>query len=159
TGDELELAALLDAAEAIAATHPGWRLDRAAQLGIFAFSKVVMWNDLDARADELGGSPIVAHLARGAGGAFEQPSPGARSAVSAASAASAVSAVSAVSDSAAPRELLAPLDADASQLAAIAAAGAGASFVLQGPPGTGKSQTIANLIVHCMAHGKTVLFV
>ncbi len=179
TGDELELAALLDAAEAIAATRPGWRLDRAAQLGIFAFSKVVMWNDLDARADELVGSPIVAHLARGAGSAFEQPSPSARTAVSAASAVSTVSAVTAVtaandgtaprellapldaaaSDSTAPRELFAPLDADASQLAAIAAAGAGASFVLQGPPGTGKSQTIANLIVHCMAHGKTVLFV
>src|SRR6185369_8622230 len=53
TGEELELAALLDAAEAIAASRPGWRLDRAAQLGIFAFGKVVMWNDLDARADEL----------------------------------------------------------------------------------------------------------
>src|SRR5690606_9380729 len=44
-------------------------------------------------------------------------------------------------------------------LAAVAAAGAGASFVLQGPPGTGKSQTIANLIVHCVSQGKTVLFV
>ncbi|TMQ08204.1 MAG: hypothetical protein E6J91_33770 [Deltaproteobacteria bacterium] len=56
-------------------------------------------------------------------------------------------------------DLLAPLDADASQLAAVAAAAAGASFVLQGPPGTGKSQTIANLIAHCVAHGQTVLFV
>ena len=92
TGDDLELAALLDAAEAIAAARPGWRLERSAQLGIFAFSKIVMWNDLDARAGELVESPIVAHLARGAGVAFEQPSPAARNAVSAVTAQSVVSA-------------------------------------------------------------------
>src|SRR3954468_5785645 len=45
-GDELDLAAVLDAAEAIAATRPRWRVDRAAQLGIFAFGKFVMWHDL-----------------------------------------------------------------------------------------------------------------
>ena len=31
--------------------------------------------------------------------------------------------------------------------------------MLFGPPGTGKSQTIANAITNCLAHGKTVLFV
>jgi very-short-patch-repair endonuclease len=143
-GDELDLAAVLAAAEAIAVTRPGWRLERAAQLGVMSFAKFVMWNDLDARADELIDSPIVAHLARGVGVAFAQPSVAASEAVAATTAAA---------------EILAPLDADASQIAAIAAAGAGASFVLQGPPGTGKSQTIANLIVHCVTHGKTVLFV
>jgi hypothetical protein len=30
---------------------------------------------------------------------------------------------------------------------------------MQGPPGTGKSQTIANIIAECIAHGKSVLFV
>ena len=39
------------------------------------------------------------------------------------------------------------------------AAAAGQDFVLEGPPGTGKSQTIANIIAHCLAHGKRVLFV
>jgi hypothetical protein len=92
-------------------------------------------------------SPIVAHLARGAGVAFGQPSH------------AAAVAVGASPGSVDAADVLAPLDADASQLAAVAAAGAGASFVLQGPPGTGKSQTIANVIAHCMAHGKTVLFV
>ena len=56
-------------------------------------------------------------------------------------------------------DVVAPLDADASQLSAIAAAGAGGSFVLQGAPGTGKSQTIANLMVHCATQGKSVLVV
>ncbi|HEX2688057.1 MAG TPA: DUF4011 domain-containing protein, partial [Kofleriaceae bacterium] len=150
-GDELDVAALLDAAAAITAVRPGWQLARAAQLGIFSFGKFVMWNDLDARAGELIGSPVVAHLASGTGDAFAQPSPAAQQRVTAVPGDQEAAA--------AARELLAPLDADASQLAAIAAAGAGASFVLQGPPGTGKSQTIANLIVHCVAHGKTVLFV
>ena len=48
---------------------------------------------------------------------------------------------------------------DASQLAAIAKAREGTSFVIQGPPGTGKSQTITNLIADCVADGKRVLFV
>lgn len=49
-------------------------------------------------------------------------------------------------------------DADASQLAAIAAALRGESFGLQGPPGAGKSQTIANLIAAALAKGERVLF-
>lgn len=145
--DDLDLARLLDAADAIAAAQPGWRVERAAALGIFRFAKFVLWNDLDARASELIASPVVAHLAAGGGTAFAQPTPGAAAAVAGGAAGPASHA------------LIAPLDADASQLAAVAAAGAGASFVVQGPPGTGKSQTIANLIVHCVAHGKTVLFV
>ena len=51
-----------------------------------------------------------------------------------------------------------PMSADSSQLAAIAAAGMGQSFVLHGPPGTGKSQTITNMIANALFNGKTVLF-
>ena len=52
-----------------------------------------------------------------------------------------------------------PAPADASQLRAIAEAGAGRTFVLEGPPGTGKSQTITNLLTRAVAEGKRVLFV
>lgn len=51
------------------------------------------------------------------------------------------------------------MDADSSQLDAIEYAKNGISFVLQGPPGTGKSQTITNMIAELIAHGKKVLFV
>ena len=51
------------------------------------------------------------------------------------------------------------VDADSSQLKAIARAKTGESFVLQGPPGTGKSQTITNIIAEFMSDGKKVLFV
>jgi very-short-patch-repair endonuclease len=60
---------------------------------------------------------------------------------------------------AATGDVLAPLDADASQLAAVAAAGAGGSFVLSAAPGTGLTQTLANLVAHCAAAGKSVLVV
>src|SRR5690606_2402056 len=49
--------------------------------------------------------------------------------------------------------------ADGSQIEAVRWAAAGKSFILEGPPGTGKSQTITNLIAHCLAEGKKVLFV
>jgi glycine/D-amino acid oxidase-like deaminating enzyme len=58
-----------------------------------------------------------------------------------------------------PREVFCPRSADSSQLAAVMAAAAGHDFVLEGPPGTGKSQTITNIIAHCLSHGKRVLFV
>ncbi|HEU0037485.1 MAG TPA: DUF3320 domain-containing protein [Kofleriaceae bacterium] len=148
--DAIDLAGLLDAADGIAVTRPGWRVERDVRLGIFSFAKFTMWNDLDARADDLLASPVVSHLATGSGMAFAQPS---------GPAAAAVTAQPGAETSVLASELLAPLDADASQLHAVAAAGAGASFVLQGPPGTGKSQTIANLIVHCVTQGKSVLFV
>jgi hypothetical protein len=55
------------------------------------------------------------------------------------------------------RHLVVP--ADGSQVAAIARARRGESFVIQGPPGTGKSQTITNLIADFVARGQRVLFV
>src|SRR5690606_15610866 len=56
-------------------------------------------------------------------------------------------------------ETFCPVSADSSQLAAVVAAARGKNFVMRGPPGTGKSQTITNLIAHCLAIGKRVLFV
>jgi DNA polymerase III delta prime subunit len=58
-----------------------------------------------------------------------------------------------------PQDIVHPLPADSSQLAAVMAAAEGHDMVIVGPPGTGKSQTIANLITQCLAVGKTVLFV
>ena len=51
------------------------------------------------------------------------------------------------------------VDADSSQLRAIAGGARGHDLVLEGPPGTGKSQTITNLIAQALGDGKSVLFV
>lgn len=130
-GTDLDLAALLDRADELVAGREGWRLERVARLATLSFARFDVWRDLDGR-DPLA-HPPVAWLAG------EQAPP--------------------VLVDAPAGDVVAPLDADASQLAAIAAAGAGSSFVLQGAPGTGKTQTIANVMVHCASQGKTVLVV
>jgi len=122
-----------------------WEVKEELHLGLFSFAKFQMWADLDQNLDALLANPVITHLLNGKGdpypneGAFPEPSE--------------------LDATLAPQDLLCPLDADASQLAAVAAGADGKTFVLQGPPGTGKSQTITNLITHCIAQGKRVLFV
>ncbi len=122
-----------------------WDVVETAAIGFFSFAKFLMWRDLAQRADSLLGNPVVAHLVERTGAAFEPdaafPEP------------------SELDRERAPSQCFSPLPADSSQLAAVFAAAEGRTFVLVGPPGTGKSQTIANLVSHCLAEGKTVLFV
>ncbi len=115
-------------------------------ISTFSFSKYLMWKDLVDRTEELRNNRLVAHLVDNPDRAFDtgggeplRPDE--------------------LDTRLAPKDLVTPLPADSSQLAAVAAAMEGRDFVLIGPPGTGKSQTIANIICQCLAHGKTVLFV
>lgn len=116
-----------------------WDVLESACLGIFSFSRFVMWNDIHNRADDLARSKVVRSLMEGhltwQAEAME-------------------------SEGSVPEDsVLLPIPADASQLFAIESAVDGKSFVLHGPPGTGKSQTITALIANVLAQGKTVLFV
>ena len=128
-----DLATMLDAAAALAETQPGWTLDRAARLVALSFAAHDLRRDLDGLGDAALERAPIAWLCGDATPPALAPTE--RDGVSA------------------------PLDADASQIAAIAAIGAGESFVLAGPPGSGKSQTIANAIAHCAGLGKTALVV
>ena len=129
---------------AINAIH-GWEVLEQVYLGTFAFTKYLMWKDLQDRSAALRQSPVVAHLLDHPGEAF--PSRGA------------AADTADLDDAFQPQDLFTPMLADSSQLAAVCTAANGIDFVLEGPPGTGKSQTIANLIIHFLALGKTVLFV
>ncbi|HVV85645.1 MAG TPA: DUF4011 domain-containing protein, partial [Kofleriaceae bacterium] len=143
--DEVDVAAALAAVAAAVADRQGWEVRPDARLGIFSFTKFAMWTDLAERGQALLAAPVVRHLAAGGG----QPFPAGGDFLDAADL-----------DRTVPlADLFAPLDCDASQLAAIMAGAGGRTFVLQGPPGTGKSQTITNLIAQALATGKTVLFV
>ncbi|HET6383165.1 MAG TPA: DUF3320 domain-containing protein [Armatimonadota bacterium] len=124
--------------------RPRWDVLDDAYLGLFSFSKFVMWRDIKARAADLQRSKIVAGLV--AGQMLEPPPDN-------------LAPPSSLDGAYAPSEFLCPISADSSQLAAIAAASRGRSFVLHGPPGTGKSQTITNIIANELGRGKTVLFV
>ncbi len=116
-------------------------------LATFSFAKYLMWKDLVDREDQLKSNRLVEYLIDGSdetyagagGGAPIKPRE--------------------IDRRCSPRDVLTPLPADSSQLAAILAASEGRDFILVGPPGTGKSQTITNIIAQCLSEGKTVLFV
>ena len=116
---------------------------RTAALNIFNFSKAVMWQDIRYRRSELSKNKVIKSIIDGQyileeseklTNGFDD-------------------------DKSNPEDLAIPLSADSSQIIAIKDCAEGKSFILQGPPGTGKSQTIANMIVNAIYHGKSVLFV
>ena len=124
---------------------PGFEVVEDVVLGHFSFVKYLMWKDLVDRAGELRSNPIVKHLID----TPREPYPSDIAFVKR----------SDIDLHYKPSDLFAPLPADSSQMAAIATADKGKSFVIIGPPGTGKSQTISNLIAHMLGKGRKVLFV
>lgn len=124
---------------------PGWEVKTDVWLGQFSFTKFLLWKDLADRLEDLTRNRIVNHLVNAAGTPYDNPPDDIKP--------------PRLDDQFHPRDVVCPRSADSSQLAAVMAAAAGHDFVLEGPPGTGKSQTITNIIAHCLAHGKRVLFV
>lgn len=124
---------------------PGWEVKSEVWLGQFSFTKFLLWKDLADRLDALTQNRVVNHLVNQAGMPYDNPPADVRP--------------EQLDAEFHPRDIYCPRSADSSQLAAVMAAAAGHDFVLEGPPGTGKSQTIANIISHCLANRKRVLFV
>ena len=124
---------------------PGFEVTEDVVLGHFSFAKYLMWKDLVDRTDELRRNAIIKHL-------IDMPRDPYPSEIAFVDG-------NEVDRQYKPSDLLTPLPADSSQMAAIATADRGKDFILIGPPGTGKSQTISNLIAHMLGKGKTVLFV
>ena len=116
-------------------------------LSTFSFAKYLMWKDLVDRTDQLRQDRLVKHLVDGATETYGDKVD------------DTLIAPEEIDRRRLLRDLLTPLPADSSQLAAVLAASQGRDFVLVGPPGTGKSQTITNIIAQCLGEAKTVLFV
>src|SRR5690606_31754059 len=108
---------------------PGFEVVEDVVLGHFSFAKYLMWKDLVERADALRQSPVVKHL-------IDTPRDPYATDITFVS-------ESDIDRNYKPSDLLTPLPADSSQMAAIATADRGKDFVIIGPPGTGKSQTIS----------------
>ena len=128
---------------------PGFEIIPDVCLGLFSFTKYLMWKDLTDRIQDLMQSPLVRHLANKADEKDQE----------AMNLAGTFAREAHLDDLKRPQDIYTPIDCDSSQLAAVNAAADGHSFVLEGPPGTGKSQTITNIIADTLARGKTVLFV
>lgn len=143
--DDLDLNEILAQVNQAVTKRAGWEVQRRLVIGPFSFHKEVMYRDLLRNQDEVAGHAVVQALALGAEehpGLDFEPIEEAE-----------------LDDKAPPEDVITILDADATQRQCIAAAEAGASFVMDGPPGTGKSQTISNMIAELLEKGRTVLFV
>ncbi|MBI5532343.1 MAG: DUF4011 domain-containing protein [Deltaproteobacteria bacterium] len=140
----LNVAAMLAMVREGIARMPRWEVVEACYLGSFTFTRFLMWKDLEDNAQAFLRNEVTRHIATGEGGFLgkgrEVPIESLDAEVPASS-------------------LPCVVDADSTQMSAVASALTGRSFVLQGPPGTGKSQTITNLIAAALASGRTVLFV
>ena len=120
---------------------PNWNVLEECMIGIFSFSKFVMWNDIHSHGDKMQQSPIIDAL-------VESDIIPVREEENIS-----------LDEVIKPSDMCTPLPFDSSQLSAIVASTKGKSFILHGPPGTGKSQTITNIITNALYHGKRVLFV
>ena len=140
-----EVVALIEAA---GKTREGWSVKADVYLGLFSFQKFAMYKDLEANEESLKTHRLIRQLVSRAS---DDP----------------MHVVGLPDDvrqmeldrDFSPERTAQVVDADSSQLRAIAASAKGYDLVIEGPPGTGKSQTITNLIAQALASGKSVLFV
>ncbi|MBQ0114806.1 MAG: DUF4011 domain-containing protein [Bacteroidales bacterium] len=121
-----------------------WQIEPECMIGIFSFSKFVMWNDIHSNPDVLGQHLLLRSFMNGRLMLPEN--------------AEGVD-MRMLDHNAKPADFAVPVDADSSQLEAVVNSGKGYSFILYGPPGTGKSQTITNIIANALYQNKRVLFV
>lgn len=145
-GSGIDVVQMLEQMRGAVRDAPGFEVSDDIALSTFSFAKYLMWKDLTDRVDSLRQNRVVSHLIDNPEHAF----PGA---------AERFPEESEIDRSFSPADIVMPLPADSSQIAAALAATQGRDFVIIGPPGTGKSQTIANMIASCLAARKTVLFV
>ena len=145
----LDVRAIVDAFRVHLRHVPGWEVREHVSLTTLSFAKFLMWKDLLERRENLRANEVAERLLDGVVTGQEALS----------RTGSAFDAADDLDEALSEARLICPMEADSSQLRAVARAAAGESFVLIGPPGTGKSQTIANIVSNTLAQGRTVLFV
>ncbi|WP_078549263.1 DUF4011 domain-containing protein [Litchfieldia alkalitelluris] len=123
-----------------------WKVTKESYIGLFSFSKLVMYKDFELYLEKVKDNRFVKEYA---GIKQEKDICNRDEAIN----------IYDYDQTASSEESFQILDADSSQQEAIIAAKRGVSFVMQGPPGTGKSQTITNIIAESLSQGKNVLFV
>lgn len=122
-----------------------WSVADECWLGLFSFSKLPMYRDLDKNREKLHQHSLITRLAGAStddGEVLELTCESRE-----------------LDRQLSPQDSFLVVDADSSQLAAIETVKMGTDLVLHGPPGTGKSQTITNVVAEMLAAGKSVLFV
>jgi len=144
--ESYDLQSLLGAVLRAVGSRPGWGVTREIFLGLYSFQKFVMYKDLEKHSAALAAHEVVQRIATRTetGSVIGLPHD--------------VRDLD-LDEDFPPEATAQVVDADASQLRAIAAVDRGHHLVMEGPPGTGKSQTITNLIAQALWRGQKVLFV
>jgi very-short-patch-repair endonuclease len=142
---EYDLQTFLGDVLASVAGQEHWSVKTDIFLGLFSFQKFVMYKDLEANAPAVVSHRLIRKLVTRAGNSVIGMPSEIREMK--------------LDESFPPESTAQVVDADSSQLRALAAAAKGHDVVIEGPPGTGKSQTITNLIAQALAADKSVLFV
>lgn len=119
-----------------------WKVTTKSYVGIFSFTKYLMWSDIHTHPEVIDRHPVLRSFIDGFYSAPQE-----------------AGITPDKIEYTFSTELMLPLPYDSSQLKAVYESHFGSSFVLHGPPGTGKSQTITNMIADAIFSGKRVLFV
>ena len=143
--DEYDLQSYFTEVSQKIATQPGWSLKNDVFLASFSFQKLVMYKDLEAHHQSAAQHRLIRQLATREGSEIIGLPEEVR--------------FLDLDAQFSPENTHQVVDADSSQLRAIAAVARTHDLVIEGPPGTGKSQTLTNLIATSLAAGKSVLFV
>jgi very-short-patch-repair endonuclease len=122
-----------------------WSVKTDIYLGLFSFQKFVMYKDLEVNAEPFSLHRLIRQLVLRSGSQIAGLPSDVREME--------------LDAEFPPEKTFQVVDADSSQLRAIAASSRNYDLVVEGPPGTGKSQTITNLIAQALATNKSVLFV
>jgi very-short-patch-repair endonuclease len=140
-----DLLPVLEAIQREVAAPSDWKVTEEIALAPFAFQKLVIYKDLEANEERYRTHPLVRRVALREGEPANGLPPGIREIN--------------LDEEHPPEQTYQVVDADSSQVRAIAAVAKGHDLVIHGPPGTGKSQTITNLIAEALGQGQRVLFV
>ena len=143
--EDYDLQSIFSAASEATKGHPDWTLKTDIYLGLFSFQKLVMYKDLEANSEPFSQHRLIQQIVLHSGSQVAGLPQDIRNMQ--------------LDDEFPPESTYQVVDADSSQLRAIAACARNHDLVIEGPPGTGKSQTITNLIAQALAVGKSVLFV
>lgn len=127
------------------ASQTGWKITTEIYLSLFSFQKLVIYKDLEKNTEKIATHRIFQQMIDRDGPTYIGLPEEIRKL--------------SLDKYFAPENCLQVVDADSSQLRAIATISQNYDLVLEGPPGTGKSQTITNLIAQALSTGKKVLFV
>ncbi len=143
--DKYDLQTLLDSVKDIIKNLKDWTVTDDIHLALFSFQKFMMYKDIEQNIAAITSHRLIRQIILRNGPQYNGLPTNIQTLE--------------LDQSLPPEHMFQVVDADSSQLRAIAAVANSLDLVMEGPPGTGKSQTITNLIALALASGRSVLFV